>query len=70
MTVLCLLQNQIKSKWTEFRFNLLLFSSTEFSFSRIFNGFDSGLNVTVGNLAYEEITPSNMSEYVEVLNGK
>ncbi|KAF0046263.1 hypothetical protein F2P81_002792 [Scophthalmus maximus] len=36
---------------------------------RFFNGFDSALNVTVGNQDYGETVPNNMSTYVDVPQG-
>lgn len=46
-----------------------MFSDVQFSFSRFFNGFNVDFNVTIGDLATEDIVPNNMSTYLAVKQG-
>lgn len=45
-------------------------SRAEFSFPRFFNGFESEVNVTVGELDFGDIVTYNMSKYVAVPHGE
>lgn len=66
---MCLILFQMLHKLT-----LRLFFShllcAEFSFPRIFNGYGSVLNATVGEIVFGDTVTSNMSDYVLVPQGK